>query len=91
MPRRFEDTPNPNALRCELAKPRNGPVISIRNTQPNTPPDTHQDPIAQDLAQIPGVTGLLLHERFLTINKAPDARWAPITKAATQALEKHGL
>lgn len=88
MPRavvEFQDTPNPNALKCVLAAPpphaASTPTRSFRS-----PADAASDPIAQRLFEIPGIIHLLIHPAWITVNKAPDAAWKPIKAAVERAL-----
>jgi hypothetical protein len=76
----FQPTPNPNALKCVLDRPLDGPIRSFR-----TPADAKDDPLARELFAVPGVTTLLLSGAWLTVNKSPDAPWAPI-KAGVEAV-----
>jgi hypothetical protein len=41
------------------------------------------------LFAIPGVSGLLLLDDFITINKSSNAHWADITSRVRQVLGKH--
>jgi hypothetical protein len=80
---RFEPTPNPNAIKC-MVEPSPGPVPrSYFNAAQVDPAD---DPLASALFQIEGVKTLLIHTRFITVNKSPDAPWPRIKKAVEATL-----
>lgn len=41
------------------------------------------DHFAHNLLLIPGLCGVLIHENWLTVSKAPQAKWPPIKRAVT--------
>lgn len=77
----FQDTPNPNALKCVLD-----------HRLPDTPRSyfsagqVDSDPLAARLFAIPGITNLLIHETFITLGKAPNADWKSIKPGVELAL-----
>lgn len=77
----FEETPNPNAVKCVLDKPVSRGTVSFRSAR-----DAAGDPIAARLFAIPGVVGVMLREDFATVNKAADADWGPIKAKVRKAL-----
>lgn len=81
---RFEPTPNPNALKC-LVSPSPGavPRSYFRAEQA----DPAEDPLAADLFALPGVTSLLIHTEFITVNKDPGADWGPIKRGLKAVLQ----
>lgn len=83
---RFEQTPNPNALKCHLE-----PALPAR------PPDARSyrsaeaaqaDPLARAIFEIPGVKSVLLMGEWLTVNKSPGAGWAEIKRGLKEALKR---
>ena len=81
---RYEDTPNPNALKCVLAAP-----LSLEGDGPRSFRTAEQaavHPLAARLFAAEGITGVLLNSTWLTVNKAPAAAWKPIKKAVEAAL-----
>jgi hypothetical protein len=86
---RYETTPNPNALKC---------VLSARVSEGSRPFRTAEaagageggDPLAARLFAIDGVTGVLMLGDWVTINKRPEAPWAPIKKGLEKALAAQG-
>lgn len=84
---KFESTPNPNAVKCLLDHPSTGGQIrSYFNAE-----QAVSDPLAQRLFSIEGVTNLLITPDWITVNKAPDASWAPIKKAVRAVLTDASL
>lgn len=91
MPRvtSFQPTPNPNALKCVLDGPLapggggegGAPIRSFRSAT-----EAAHDPLASTLLAIPGITGVLLADHWLTINKSPEAEWGRIKKAVEKAV-----
>ena len=79
----FEQTPNPNAIKC-LVEPSPGPVP--RSYFRPDQADPADDPLAVELFKIPGVTSLLIHTAFITVNKAETARWPAIKSALRDTL-----
>ncbi len=79
--REFQPTPNPNALKCVLSAPMEGPIRSFR-----TPKDADGHPLAMAIFALPGVTGLLLSGSWLTVNKSPEADWKPIRQGVQSVL-----
>jgi hypothetical protein len=80
---RFDPTPNPNAIKCMVEpSPGDAPRSYFRPDQA----DPAEDPLAVALFEVPGVTSLLIHAAFITVNKAPDASWPPIKKAVEGVL-----
>lgn len=83
---RIETTPNPNAVKV-VVQP--APVGGIRSYFNHDQLAGEDDPLAAALFAIPGVTSLLIHEAFVSLNKAPSAGWGPIKKAAERVLAEH--
>lgn len=77
-----EGTPNPNAVKFTVGRPVGGPTTFI----PGKPTD---DPMAQELLALEGVTSIFLTADFVTISKAPEAEWDPIINTAKAILEEY--
>jgi hypothetical protein len=77
-------TPNPNAIKVILDQP-----VSRESTSFLHPSAAEGNPLAMQLFAIPGVSGLLLLDDFITINKSSNAHWADITSRVRQVLGKH--
>jgi len=79
---RFDETPNPNALKCVLDREIQPNPRSYRRREDLT----SEDPLATSLFAIPGVTGLLIGSGWITVNKDPAAAWPSIKPAIEKAL-----
>lgn len=79
--RSFQPTPNPNALKCVLDRPIDGPIRSYR-----TPVEVGSDPLAVALFGVPGVSAVLISGEWLTVNKSPDADWASVKSGVQRVL-----
>ncbi len=77
----FQPTPNPNALKCVLANPIEGPIRSYRDAS-----GFAGDPLAEALFGLPGVVGLLISGGWLTLNKSPEADWSVLKPAVQKVL-----
>jgi len=82
---KFQPTPNPNALKCVLDKPLDGPIRSYRARE-----QAGDDPLAAALFAVPGVTGVLLSGGWLTVNKSPEADWGGVKKGVAEVLKGQG-
>lgn len=85
---RFEDTPNPNALKCAL----DGPILRP-GEQPKpyrTAESAAGDALASKLFAIPGVTNVLVGPDWITVNRVPGADWRGIKEGVRRALESAG-
>lgn len=77
----FEDTPNPNAMKCWLDQPVSDRPCSFRSS------DAAADhPIAARLFAEAGVTNVLLCGDWLTISKPAKAKWPAVKKKVQQVL-----
>ena len=77
---RFETTPNPNALKCVT----DGAIVDgIRSYRSAEDAD---DALPRALFEIPGVTGVLINNNWMTVNKSPDASWKTIRPAVEEIL-----
>ncbi|MEM1185990.1 MAG: NifU N-terminal domain-containing protein [Planctomycetota bacterium] len=80
---RFEETPNPNAIKC-LVEPSPGPIP--RSYFRAEQADPQEDPLAAALFALPGVASLLIHTEFITVNKADSTRWPDLKRAVEATL-----
>lgn len=80
---RFEETPNPNALKCILDKPISDGPRSFRAAD-----EAQGDALAESLFAVDGVTGLLMNGDWMTVNKSPDASWKSVKSGVKAALEQ---
>lgn len=68
----FEETPNPDAIKCVLDAPLGGGRRSY--TSPEQA-QAAEDTLAQALFEVEGVRLVMLLGAFATIGKEPGARW----------------
>lgn len=78
---RFEDTPNPNAVKCVLDRPVATTTRSYRDK-----PAPGSDPLADCLFAIDGVTNLLFVADWVTVSKEPRKPWRAVKSAVEKAL-----
>lgn len=66
----FQDTPNPNAIKCVVDRPiADSPRSYFSKDQ------SAADPLAAGLFDIPGVTNVLILGNFVTVSKRPETTW----------------
>lgn len=75
-------TPNPNAVKFTVGRPVGGPSTFAAGT------DT-DDPLANELLAVDGVSSMFLTADFVTITKTPEADWNVIAPVAQAILEAH--
>lgn len=80
---RFQQTPNPNALKCVLSRPLAGGRRSYFNAE-----QARDDPLAAALFAIPGVTNVLIQNDWVTVSKSAQADWASIRPAVERVLRE---
>ncbi len=82
----FQPTPNPNAIKCILDR-----AIRSREEGPasyRAAAESHAEPLAAALFAVPGVSGLLINEDWITVNKDARSEWAPIKAEITKVLAR---
>lgn len=79
MPVIIEQTPNPNALKFTVGQDVGGPTTVVAG-------QASEDPTAQALVDLPGVTSVFMTADFVTVTKAPGADWSTITGPVEQTL-----
>lgn len=79
--REYQATPNPNALKLVLDKPVSQQPMSFL-----TPAAAESHALAKQLFAVNGVTSVLLLGDFITINKAPQAKWPDVKRKVEQIL-----
>ncbi|HEY2586952.1 MAG TPA: NifU N-terminal domain-containing protein [Tepidisphaeraceae bacterium] len=77
----IQSTPNPNALKFVLDR-----AIAEQPVSFFDPEAAREHPLASKLFALPGVASLLLLGDFVTVNKRPDADWAPIKRGVRTVL-----
>jgi NFU1 iron-sulfur cluster scaffold homolog, mitochondrial len=77
----IQPTPNPNAAKFILDRPVSDQPTSFFNAA-----SAVGHSLATRLFEVPGVSSVLLLGDFVTVNKSPDAAWAPIVERVQQIL-----
>jgi hypothetical protein len=80
---RFQETPNPNALKCVLDASVPDAPRSYFNAK-----DAAADPLAARLFAIPNVTNILIGGEWITVSKSPQGDWRSIKKDVERALRE---
>ena len=80
MPIQIQGTPNPNALKFNVGTDVGGPTTVVAG-QPS------DDPAANALIDIEGVTSVFMTADFVTVTKTPEADWQEIVDQAHPILE----
>jgi hypothetical protein len=78
---RYEDTPNPNAMKCWLSgRVSEGPRSFLNAASADG------DPLAKAIFEQAQATTLLFLGDWMTVNKRPEARWPAVKRAIEKAL-----
>jgi hypothetical protein len=80
----FEDTPNPNAIKCNLDACVHDGSASFRSRD-----DAQAHPLARAIFELKGVNNLLLCNDWLTVGREAGSPWAPIKRGVRDALANH--
>lgn len=80
----YEETPNPNALKC-LADG----VLSETPASFRTPESAAGHPLGSALFTISGVTNVFILNDWLTVGRTPGKTWGPIKKGVERAVREH--
>jgi len=90
----FEDTPNPDALKCWLDRPISDGPVSFRRPEEARDPAPGTDPALVDLAvrlfDRAGLTSVLFLGQWMTVNKAREARWRDVKRTVRAVLAGAG-
>lgn len=78
---RFQETPNPNAVKCVLDR-----VIAPEPRSYRHAAEAATDPLAAALFALPGVTHLLFLNEWVTVGKSADTTWKTLKPAVEQVL-----
>lgn len=82
---RFEETPNPNALKCILDRPISDHPRSFLNAGM-----ADGDPLASALFGVEGVAVVLMNGDWVTVNKRPEADWGKVKAGVKRVLAEQG-
>lgn len=77
---RIETTPNPNARKL-IVEPSPGEIRSYF-----TPDDAQGDQLGKALFEIPGITNVLIHTKFISVCVSPGTSWKSVIKALETTL-----
>jgi len=77
----FEDTPNPNAMKCWLDRPVSERPQSFRSAEAAA-----EHPWVGRLFDEAGITNVLLCGEWMTVNKPASARWPAVKKKVQRVL-----
>ena len=77
---KVETTPNPRARKL-IVSPPPGSIRSYFKAQ-----DASDDPLAQSIFAIEGVTNVLIHTTFISVSISKDHTWNPVLKKLEAAL-----
>lgn len=80
----FQDTPNPNALKCVLDRPAGGGGAGIRSYQ--SVDAAAGDALGEALMRVPGVVGVLFGPGWVTVSKAGEAEWKSVKVGVKKVL-----
>lgn len=78
---RYEDTPNPNALKCFLDRPISDHPKSFRG-----PETAEDDALARALFGVKGVAVILMNGDWMTVNKTAEAGWKSVKAGVERVL-----
>lgn len=84
---RFEDTPNPNAVKCVV---RPSPGETPRSYFNAEQAREANDALAMQLFEIPGVRNVLIHTDFITVGRSPETPWNQIKPRVRRTLAGAG-
>jgi hypothetical protein len=82
MPVTAAPTPNPNAMKFSVGVDVGGPKTFVAGAAVD-------DPLAEQLLALEGVTSIFMTADFVTISKTPSGSWDSIESEATAILESH--
>jgi hypothetical protein len=79
----FQETPNPNAVKCLLDRRASEGSRSFLDGA-----SAREDPIASRLFAVEGVRNVLIHGDWITVGKAPEAPWTRIRQGIQRVLSE---
>jgi len=80
---KFQETPNPNAVKCVLDRSPGQSPRSFFNAA-----SAAEDPLGKALFEIPGVTNVLINDGWITVNKEPQRAWPGVKDAIERTLDQ---
>lgn len=79
--KKYQETPNPNALKCILDRSAGGSMRSFLNAAAAA-----GDPLGSAIFNLKGVTNVLINGDWITVSKSPDAAWREIKPGLERVL-----
>jgi len=79
----FQQTPNPNAVKCVLDRRTGDRVRSYFKAA-----DAAGDPLGAALFSVAGVTNVLINGDWITVSKSPEAGWREVKAGVERALRE---
>lgn len=80
---KFQETPNPNAVKCVLDRSPGEVPRSYFNAE-----SAATDPLAAALFAIPGVTNVLINDGWIAVSKEAKRPWASVRDEIERALDR---
>lgn len=77
-------TPNPQALKFIL----NEKLLNTEARNYSSSAEAENDPLAEGIFEIPGVVSVFYMDRFITIEKEPEASWGTIQRPLVEFIKK---
>jgi hypothetical protein len=91
----FRQTPNPDALKCmiepqvrPLVDEAGGPDGAKRPRAYRSGEEAQGDPLAMVLFAVEGVSSVLIHEQWISVNKDKAVPWASLKPLIEKALRE---
>lgn len=78
---RFQETPNPNAVKCVLDRRAGERPRSYFSAD-----EARDDPLASRLFGIPGVTNVLINGDWITVSKRAESDWRTVRAGIVRVL-----
>lgn len=78
---RFEETPNPNAVKAVLDRSPGQSPRAYRSAEA-----AQADPLGATLMALPGVTNILIHDGWISVGKSGSTAWRDLKRAIEKAL-----
>lgn len=80
---KFQETPNPNAVKCVLDR-----AVAAERRSFFSAEQAGGDPIASALFAIPGVTNVLMSDDWVTVGTAPGSDWKAVKAGISRVLRE---
>jgi hypothetical protein len=81
--KKYQETPNPNAIKCVLDRKAGEGMRSYFSAQAAA-----ADPLGSALFKVDGVTNVLIGGEWITVSKRSDAGWREVKAGVERALRE---